>query len=89
MSSSTSKAAAIGGDPRRPADAKRFPRAAMGLDDSAVDTHFLLAMFVGLAGFGLKHKLVAWLAVSMPFHRKPMPRYLKDLSNGSLSQVPH
>jgi hypothetical protein len=44
----------LGGDPRRPQDAKRFPRAAAGADDSALDTYFLVSMFVGLAGFILK-----------------------------------
>ena len=44
----------VGGDPRRPADARRFPRAAAGLDEPGLDNYFLVSMMVSLAGFVLK-----------------------------------
>ncbi|GBF98607.1 hypothetical protein Rsub_10796 [Raphidocelis subcapitata] len=51
------------GDPRRPDDARRFPRTAAGLDESGLDNYFLFSMMVALAGFALKNKMIAWCAV--------------------------
>ena len=54
QAAAASAAAQLGGDPRRPEDARRFPRAAAGADDEQLDTALLVAMGVGLLAFVLK-----------------------------------
>ncbi|KAI8465412.1 MAG: hypothetical protein J3K34DRAFT_437196 [Monoraphidium minutum] len=54
------KAAVPGGDPRRPEEAQRPPRPAA---DEEIDGYLVLSMMVGLAGFMLKHILLAWVAL--------------------------
>lgn len=51
------------GDPRRPDDAKAYPRLSAEAEEDNLPIMFVVSMFVSLAGFLLKHKVLSWLAV--------------------------
>lgn len=53
----------IPGDPRRPAEVRRYVRAAVNPDGQAPDMLMLLGLVLGMGGLLMKIKLAAWFSL--------------------------